>query len=282
MRKKLAAFMAITGIFFSLGNSAQKNSLEELPERYRKWLEEEVVYIITPREKEVFLQLETDRERDLFIDAFWAQRDPTPGTPKNEFREQHYGRISYANQWYGKGTTKQGWQTDRGKIHIILGKPVSTQSFGKTGKVVPTEVWFYQREPRAGLPSNFYVVFFQEGGMGDYILYSPVRHGPGKLLESYIGNPKDAYYVLRNMDPELARVSYSLIPGEIDEINPRPSLTSESLLSKISVSPQKQINDNYAEKLLKYKEFVEVDHSVHYIDNYSLVKIMADPGGFFS
>ncbi|MBS3819422.1 GWxTD domain-containing protein, partial [bacterium] len=70
---------------------------DNLPERYRKWLEEEVVYIITPLEKEVFLKLKTDRERDLFIEAFWKHRDPNHSTPENEFKEEHYRRLNYVN-----------------------------------------------------------------------------------------------------------------------------------------------------------------------------------------
>lgn len=282
MRKKLGLFILIVGLLLPAGLNAKENSIKDLPEKYKKWLEEEVVYIITSREKEVFLQLETDRERDLLIEAFWKQRDPTPGTPRNEFKEEHYRRINYANHWFGKGTTKPGWKTDRGKIYIILGKPVSRESYGTLAQVVPTEVWFYQRDPSSGLPSNFYVVFFQEEGLGDYILYSPVRHGPKKLLEGYIGDPKRAYYILRKLDRELAKISYSLLPEETPEINPRPSITSEMLLSKIVLSPQKQIKDQYAEKLLKYKEFVEVDYSANYIDNDSIVKIIADKAGFFS
>jgi len=282
MRKKLGLFILIIGLLLPAGLNAKKKSIKDLPEKHKKWLEEEVVYIITSKEKEVFLQLETDRERDFLIEAFWKQRDPTPGTPRNEFKEEHYRRINYANHWHGKGTTKPGWKTDRGKIYIILGKPVSIESYGTLTQVVPTEVWFYQRAPISGLPSSFYVVFFQEGGMGDYILYSPVRHGPRKLLESYIGDPTRAYYILRKLDRELAKVSYSLLPEEAPEINPRPSIASEMLLSKIALSPQKQIKDQYAEKLLKYKEFVEVDYSVNYIDNDSIVKIIADKAGFFS
>jgi len=282
MRKKVGLFILIVGLLLPAGINAKKNSIKDLPEKYKKWLEEEVVYIITSKEKEVFLQLETDRERDFLIEAFWKQRDPTPGTPRNEFNEEHYRRINYANHWFGKGTTKPGWKTDRGKIYIILGKSVSTESYGTLTQVVPTEVWFYQREPISGLPSSFYVVFFQEEGIGDYILYSPVRHGPRKLLEGYRGDPKRAYYILRKLDRELAKVSYSLLPEETPEINPRPSITSEMLLSKIALSPQKQIKDQYAEKLLKYKEFVEVDYSANYIDNDSIVKIIADKAGFFS
>ncbi|MEW5900894.1 MAG: GWxTD domain-containing protein, partial [Acidobacteriota bacterium] len=70
----------------------------ELPPRYQKWVEEEVVYIISPKEKDVFYKLESDRERELFIEEFWQQRDPIPGTPRNEFKEEHYRRIEYANK----------------------------------------------------------------------------------------------------------------------------------------------------------------------------------------
>lgn len=282
MRKKSGLFILIIWLLLPVGLNAKEKSIKDLPEKYRKWLEAEVVYIITSKEKEVFLQLETDRERDLLIEAFWKQRDSTPGTPKNEFKEEHSRRINYANHWFGRGTTKPGWKTDRGKIYIILGKPTSIESYGNVGQVVPTKVWFYQRDPSSGLPSNFYVVFFQAEGIGDYILYSPVRHGPKKLLEGYFGAPKQAYYILKRIDRELANISYSLIPGETTEINPRPSIYSEMLLSKIAVYPQKQIKDQYAEKLLKYKEFVEVDYTVNYIDNDSIVKIIANKEGFFT
>ncbi len=282
MKKTLCLFFLIMGLLLPLEVKAKKKSIKNLPEIYKKWLEEEVVYIITSKEKEVFLQLETDKERDLLIEAFWKQRDPTPGTPKNEFKEEHYRRINYANQWFGRGTTRPGWKTDRGKIYIILGKPVSTESHGTDIPVVPTEVWFYQRDSSHGLPSNFYVVFFQEGGVGDYILYSPVRHGPKKLLEGYFGDSKNAYYILKKLNKELASVSYSLIPGEIQDIEPRPSISSEMLLKKIEVLPQRQIKDQYAEKLLKYKEFVEVDYSINYIGNDSVVKIIKNKAGFFT
>ncbi len=82
-------------------------SPKDLPEKFRRWLEE-VVYIITPKEKEIFLQLQTDKERDLFIEAFWAVRDPTPGTPRNEFRDEHYRRIAYANKYFGRETPRPG------------------------------------------------------------------------------------------------------------------------------------------------------------------------------
>jgi GWxTD domain-containing protein len=99
---------------------------EELPAFYKQWLEEEVIYIITAREREVFLQLDSNQERDLFIEAFWKQRDPTPATPQNEFKDEHFRRIKYADTMFGKGTSKPGWKTDRGKIYIILAPDSST------------------------------------------------------------------------------------------------------------------------------------------------------------
>ena len=96
MKRKFLALLILISLVppFSL---TQKKSPGELPQRYEKWLAEEVIYIISPIERDVFLQLQTDRERELFIQAFWNHRDPTQGTPENEFRKEHYRRIGYAN-----------------------------------------------------------------------------------------------------------------------------------------------------------------------------------------
>ena len=157
MKKKLSFFLLIMiAVLFLHGNTKKETS--NLPPSYKKWLEEEVVYIIIPIEKEVFLKLKTDRERDLFIEAFWKHRDTNPATPENEFRQEHYPRINYAN-----------------------------------------------------------LVFFQEGGLGEYKLYSPLKDGPQALMTSYWGDPMDyleAYERLREFEPDLAQVSLSLIPGD--------------------------------------------------------------------
>ncbi len=98
-------------------------SVKDLPYKYKKWLEEEVVYIISEKERQVFLSLQTDQERDIFIEAFWKQRDPTPNTPENEFKTEHYRRIKFANERFGRETPTPGWKTDMGRIYIILGEP---------------------------------------------------------------------------------------------------------------------------------------------------------------
>ena len=94
---------------------------KEVNPTYRKWLDEDVVYIITPEEREAFKQLSNDEERDNFIEAFWQRRDPTPDTEENEYKEEHYRRIAYANEHFAAGVP--GWRTDRGHMYIVFGPP---------------------------------------------------------------------------------------------------------------------------------------------------------------
>jgi GWxTD domain-containing protein len=134
----------------------------ELSEKYKKWLDEEVVYIISENEKDVFKTLRTDEERNDFIKIFWKRRDPTPDTPFNEFREEHYRRISYANEHYFEG--KVGWRTDRGRVYIMFGPPDFSETnpgggrgflFGPQAPTAefPAEVWTYREIP--GLKERF-------------------------------------------------------------------------------------------------------------------------------
>src|SRR5579864_4407970 len=89
---------------------------KELETPYKKWLNEDVVYIITDEERTAFKRLNTDEEREQFIEQFWLRRDPTPDTEENEFKEEHYRRIAYTNEHYASGIP--GWKTDRGRIYI--------------------------------------------------------------------------------------------------------------------------------------------------------------------
>jgi GWxTD domain-containing protein len=261
--------------------SKEKTSAKDLPERYKKWLEQEVVYIITTKEREVFLQLEGTRERNLFIEAFWKHRDPELSTLENEFKEEHYKRISYANKWLGRGTPTEGWRTEMGRIHIILGAPKSIERYENESEVYPTVVWFYQGMSKYGLPDAFNVVFFKEYGSGDYELYSPLKDGPQKLLIHYLGDSKDylsAFNQLRKIRPQLAQTSLTLLPGESWH-TVTPSMASEILVSNIYVKPQKAVKDDYAEKLLKYKDIIEVEYSANYINSNNLVSVLQDKSG---
>jgi GWxTD domain-containing protein len=104
---------------------------QELSKPYKKWLDEDVVYIITDEERAAFKQLSNDEERDNFIEAFWQRRDPTPDTEENEFKEEHYQRIAYANEHFAAGVP--GWKTDRGRIYIVYGKPDEIESHPSGG-----------------------------------------------------------------------------------------------------------------------------------------------------
>jgi GWxTD domain-containing protein len=110
----------------------QKKALKvELSKPYKKWLDEDVVWIITDEERAAFKQLSNDEERDNFIEAFWQRRDPTPDTEENEYKEEHYQRIAYSNEHFAAGIP--GWKTDRGRIYIMYGKPDEIDSHPSGG-----------------------------------------------------------------------------------------------------------------------------------------------------
>ncbi|HWC15864.1 MAG TPA: GWxTD domain-containing protein, partial [Terriglobales bacterium] len=144
---------------------------------YKKWLDEDVRYIITDEEKAAFKQLSNDEERDNFIEAFWARRDPTPDTVENEFKEEHYARIAYANEHFAAGIP--GWKTDRGRIYIMYGKPDEIDSHPSGGtynrpmeegggetSTYPFEDWRYRY--LEGIGQEIIIEFVDTCMCGDY------------------------------------------------------------------------------------------------------------------
>src|ERR1019366_10399770 len=128
---------------------------KELDTPYKKWLQEEVPYIISDEERSAFLHLQTNEEREQFIEAFWQRRDPTPDTVENEFKEEHYRRIAYANERFASGVP--GWRTDRGRTYIVYGPPDEIESHpsggtyqlpqdqgGGQSQAFPFETWRYR------------------------------------------------------------------------------------------------------------------------------------------
>src|ERR1700756_65273 len=105
---------------------SDKQVLKELATPYKKWLSEDVVYIITDAERKAFLQLQTNEEREQFIEEFWQRRNPDPDSVDNPVKEEHYRRIAYTNEHYASGIA--GWRTDRGRIYIMYGKPDDLES----------------------------------------------------------------------------------------------------------------------------------------------------------
>ncbi|MDD8031030.1 MAG: GWxTD domain-containing protein [Acidobacteriota bacterium] len=268
----------------TIKSKSTKEQIKALPEKYRKWLEEEVVYIISDREREVFLSLENDRQREIFIEAFWKQRDPNPNTPENEFKEEHYRRLKYANQYFGKESPGAGWRSDMGKIYIMLGEPKQIDRYENLYDLYPTIIWFYQGMAEYGLPNAFSVVFYKPDGAGEYKLYSPIKDGPMRLMPHYSGDSTDyaqAYQSLIKIEPTVANISLTLIEGE-PLFEMRPSITSDILLNQsIPKAPTYKVQSTYAEKLFKYKDIIEVEYTANYINSDALVSVYQSPAGVY-
>src|SRR5258708_14545522 len=134
----------------------------ELQSKYPRWRDVDVAYIIAPAERSAFDGLQTDEERDQFIEQFWLRRDPTPDTEENEYKEEHYRRIAYANQRFGSGIP--GWKTDRGRIYITFGPPDELEPHPSGGAgpdamvTYPYERWRYRYIEGIGTDVNSEVV----------------------------------------------------------------------------------------------------------------------------
>jgi GWxTD domain-containing protein len=117
-----------------------------------------VGYIITDEERSAFMRLQTDEEREQFIENFWVRRDPTPNTPQNEYRDEHYRRIAFANAQFNAGVS--GWKTDRGRIYIVYGPPDQIEDHGKI------QDWTYRW--MEGVGTNVTIEFVDRDGYGDF------------------------------------------------------------------------------------------------------------------
>ena len=155
----------------------EKEFNKEVSKVYRKWLDEDVRWIITDEERSAFKQLSNDEERDNFIEAFWARRDPTPDTVENEFKEEHYRRIAYANEHFAAGIP--GWKTDRGRIYIMYGPADEVDSHPSGGtyerpieegggetSTYPFEDWRYRY--LEGIGQEVMIEFVDTCMCGDY------------------------------------------------------------------------------------------------------------------
>ena len=158
-----------------------KKTYKELDNSFKTWLNEDVVYIISPEERTAFLQLSTNEEREQFIEQFWLRRSSNPDMPDNDFKEEHYRRIAYANEHFASGIP--GWKTDRGRIYIIWGAPDEIESHptggtydrpteegGGSTTTYPWERWRYRY--LEGIQENVELEFVDPSGTGEYHLTS--------------------------------------------------------------------------------------------------------------
>ncbi len=187
----------------------QKALRQELKGVYKKWVDEDVRWIITDQEMQAFKSLSNDEERDQFIENFWLRRNPNPDSPENEYREEHYARIAYANEHFAAG--KPGWRTDRGHIYIAFGKPDNIDSHPSGGSydrpmeegggntsTFPFEIWHYRYIE--GIGDNLDIEFVDTCMCGDYHMTidrsekDALKHTPGagQTLYEQMGMAKQA------------------------------------------------------------------------------------------
>lgn len=233
-----------------------KVELKSLAEKYQDFYDE-VKVIITPEEEEVFFRLGSDFQRDEFLTHFWRVRDPSPGTPTNEYKDEYDRRLEHVEKHFGRGTPRKGRQTDRGRMYLLLGEPMNIKSFPWTQQAYPAEMWWFHASPRLGIPPFFYLVFFKRNGVGEFRLYSPLVDTPTALLNpagmqtmrslqsgengrmaQMDGEIGAAYDVLLGVDAELAQVSLSLIPGDYGGQAGYGSMRSQMMMGDIESIPE--------------------------------------------
>ncbi len=222
---------------------------QELSSTYKKWLSQDVVYIITPEEKAAFKQLSNDEERDQFIEQFWLRRDPTPDTPENEYKEEHYRRIAYANEHFAAGIP--GWKTDRGRIYIIWGPPDQIEAHptggtydrpqeegGGTTTTYPYEDWRYRY--LEGVGQNINLEFVDPCSCGDYHLTTDTNekdallHTPGGATmeeQMGLGTRTD------RMDPFAANAS------PVQGLENSKEFDKLEMMAKVQAPPQVKFKD---------------------------------------
>ena len=226
-----------------------RNVKPELKKAYKDWLDKDVTYIITDEERKAFKKLATDDEREHFIEEFWRRRDPDPDTDENEFKEEYYERIAYANENFASGIP--GWKTDRGRIWIMYGKPDGRETHpmggsydrpsyegGGNTSTYPFETWFYRYIP--GVGSGIEIEFVDPTGSGEYrIARNPNEKdallmipGGGLTLSEQLGLTDRADRILNN------GLSQGRFVREQD--NPFSRL---QLLADLSRPPQVKFND---------------------------------------
>jgi GWxTD domain-containing protein len=265
-----------------------KDLTKALAPHYREWLTKDVAYIITNEEKDAFLQLTSDDARDRFIDRFWEIRNPTPGSPENTYKIEHYRRLEYSNEYFGHVSHVEGWRTDMGRIYITLGEPAQRQKLLGLQKITPMEIWFYSNSSPA-LPPFFYIVFFQRDPMDEFRLYSPYSDGPERLITAVAGPTRQnaLYLISQDAGRDVAKVTLSLLPDEPVDFNSGTiSLQSDVMLNTIrnlannpihksEIENRRRLLEDVTHRVVMGGEFLDVltvalrDHggnpNVHYV-----------------
>jgi GWxTD domain-containing protein len=226
---------------------------QELSGTYKKWLNEDVRWIITPEEVAAFKQLSNDEERDAFIEQFWLRRDPTPDTPENEYKEEHYRRIAYANEHFAAGIP--GWRTDRGRIYIAYGPPDEIDSHPSGGmyqrpieegggdtSTFPFEDWRYRYIEGIGNEVN--LEFVDTCMCGDYHLTIDPNEKDALL---HTPNGGLTLYEQMGLSSKTSRITNAgtgaANAGPEQNISSNNEFTKLELLAKINQAPKVKFKD---------------------------------------
>jgi GWxTD domain-containing protein len=234
---------------------------KELETPYKKWLNEDVFYVITDEERASFKRMTTDEEREQFIEQFWMRRDPTPDTVENEYKEEHYRRIAYANERYASGIP--GWKTDRGMIYIKYGPPDEIESHpsggtyerpyeegGGTTSTYPFEKWRYRYIENVGMQTDINIEFVDKTMTGEYrmtmdptekdaLLYVP---GAGLTMMEQMGmadkadrfNRTDGTHLGTGTSPLPARMNQFERLQQFADLQKAPSIKFKDLEAQVS------------------------------------------------
>ena len=280
-------------LFVGVVHMFADDRVDRLTEDERAWIIEEVPYIISSPEKEVFLNLETKEERDLFVEAFWDRRDPNPATIENEFAKEHYRRLEHAIRILGREAPRPGWKTDRGRYYIILGEPHDVQRYDGSNEIVSTELWIYMGDTEAGLPARFNLLFFKDNDIGEYELYHPHSDGPQALLHdgfSLRTNQNRALDILETISVDLAKASMTIDLSEPTSsmfqarntrdptlLQVRPSMSVDRNLLEIEEYQIKKIDADYLQGYLEFGDRVSADYSFNFVDSRAVFAVLIGP-----
>ncbi len=251
------------------------NAAQELDDFWKAWLDE-VDPIITKTERSVFQNLKDEESRKRFRSNFWQVRDPTPGTPKNEYRNEYYNLRRYAEN------RLDGAHSDRGRIYLILGKPAQVQNFSGSEVVVDCELWMYRAEGRSGLPPMMYLLFYKRDNLGDYKLYYPGYNSSLDILSTRntrgsISKVR-AYRIIRKSFPELARATLSVIPEEANTAFAGALNSSGHVIGQIYTLPERELDKNYLKNYTSPPGTIDINFTTKEIAGKALVSITENDG----
>ncbi len=259
LRRPGLAGLSLFFLFLCLPSSSYAQKRNGLAPQYSKWLNEEVNYIITDEEKKGFLRLTTDADRDRFMEDFWTIRNPVPGAVPNTYKEEHYKRLAYVNDNFGRKSGTPGWRTDMGRSYILFGKPKTRAQFISYSQLYPCELWFYSNETgNPSIPSYFSLLFFMPEDAGEFRFYRPFLDGPMTLVRgTQFNSNADVYNFLRPIGPDLALASISLVPGEVFDLQTyTPGMGSDMLLARIQNFANDYFNVNQIRERRSLQEHV--------------------------